>query len=729
MTKLLTDKLAQERRARLAAERLLEIKQSELAIANQQLAQQNIELTRKIQVTQANLTDLQGESDRTTDDLAAANERVEIAERRLWQTLQSAPDGFAFFDKTGHLIGANAAFLAIFEDLELIIPGVSYDMVMELLASEGLIDPGAEGSKMWLQKHRGRWQSTKPEPLHIRMWNGRHIRWCDQRGYGGDFVCVVRDVTDRITRETELNHARQRAEAANHAKSAFLANMSHEIRTPMNGIIGMADLLADTELDSTQALYATTIRNSGDALLSIINDVLDFSKIEADKLELHPAPFDIEEAILEVLRLLTPGAREKELDLELDFDLFLPRRFIGDAGRVRQILTNLIGNALKFTRDGHVMTRVTGVPDDDGRVTLHIIVEDTGIGIPDDKLSSIFGEFNQVSDRLSRKFEGTGLGLSITKRLVEMMGGEVWVDSIPGEGSAFGFRLPLPIADDADQSSLVPMTGGRVLVVDDKPLGRTILQKQFTQMGLSVLTANCAAEGRQLMSLDFDMVTIAQKLPDASGAELAQILRDDGFMQSRVAVVIDDAAPDPNALHSGHIDTILHAPICRQALFDFAAQAASDKKDYKQFEQELAQSEHSERSTQLRVMAVDDNATNRLVFEKMTDGLDIDLQLCASGAEAIETYQAFAPHLIFMDISMPDMDGTEATKHVRKIAQDNNQSVTIIALTAHAMSGDKESFVAAGLDDAMTKPLRKADLIAVIDRFQQHQTNHVDLAS
>lgn len=699
---------------------MLELKQAELREANRKLGVHAESLTRRIDETVAEVATVRHENRRVKSDLNRAQAKVEIAERRLWSSIQAIRDGFAFFGQDGRLIAANTAYLALFEDLELIVPGVGYDVIMELMVGEGLIDPGADGPKLWLQKMRGRWQSARSEPVVIRMWNDRYIRLMDQRGNGGDFVSLAIDITESVQVEAELDAARRKAETANRAKSAFLANMSHEIRTPMNGIVGMADLLEETELDESQDLYVKTIRNSGEALLSIINDVLDFSKIEADRLELRPESFDLEICLHEVVRLLEPTAQQKGIQIEVDFDMFLPEQFVGDPGRIRQILTNLIGNAVKFTETGHVIVRVTGlVEDESGLCTLHCAVEDTGIGIPEAKLDSIFGEFNQVDDKQNRKFEGTGLGLSITRRLIEMMGGEIWVESTPGEGSIFGFRVPLPLGkEETGLRDHLPMPGGRVMLVDDKPLSRSILQKHFAQLGMSVLTAHGAAEARQLMGPDFHMVLIAQNLPGVSGGELATALRSDGWMQTRIALVTEGSQARPEEMRSPHLDAILRTPTTREALLGFVRDTAQDIEVTPPSDVDSLPSQ-SQRA--MRVLAADDNATNRLVFEKMAASLDIDLVFACDGREAVTAYQSHNPDLVFMDISMPEMDGKEATASIREIEAQTGAHIPVVALTAHAMAGDQEEILAAGLDRFMTKPLRKAQLLELIREFQPHE--------
>ncbi|MEL7127317.1 MAG: ATP-binding protein, partial [Pseudomonadota bacterium] len=464
----LANKLAEERRGRLAAERLLELKQAELSAANRKLGRHAAALQGEIVETRAEVANVRTENERVRTELGQANHKVEVAERRLWHSVQTITDGFAIFNSDSEMVAANASYLAIFDKIEVIQPGVNYITLLQVMTDEGIVNTGNLAPDDWRQMMVQRWMQPEPEPTVIRLWNDQYVRLVDRRGQGGDIVSLGLNITESVEYEKQLKAARAQAEAASRAKSAFLANMSHEIRTPMNGVVGMAELLADTGLNEEQQLYVDTIRNSGEALLVIINDVLDYSKIEAQKLQLHPEPFDLERSIHEVIMLLQPSARDKGLTLLLDYDLFLPTTFVGDPGRLRQVLTNLMGNAVKFTQEGHVLVRVLGVPSPDtGEAMVTITIEDTGIGIPEDKIDHIFGEFNQVENDRNRQFDGTGLGLAISQRLVDLMGGEVWVTSEDGVGSCFGFRIPLKMSDEPlPAHPPVPDGLRRILVVD-----------------------------------------------------------------------------------------------------------------------------------------------------------------------------------------------------------------------------------------------------------------------
>ncbi|MBR9844410.1 MAG: response regulator [Rhodobacteraceae bacterium] len=704
----LTYKLAEERRARLAAERLLELKQAELFAANRKLGLHAEALSNEIVETRAEVENVRGENQRFKSDLMEAHEKVEIAERRLWHSIETIQDGFAFFDARDRMIGANNAYLAVFEGIEEVQPGIPYARILEIITEEGIFHIDDERPEEWRQKMIERWHKPTPPPTTLRLWNGEYIKLIDQRGHGGDIVSLALNITETVRYEAKLKAEQARAEAASRAKSAFLANMSHEIRTPMNGIVGMADLLKDSDLSEEQDLFVQTIKNSAEALLVIINDVLDYSKIEAEKLVLHPVSFDLERCIHEVMTLLLPTAREKGLSLVVDYDLFLPTMLVGDPGRMRQVLTNLLGNAVKFTASGHVLVRVVGTTDTTtGTCGLHIAVEDTGIGIPADKVDHIFGEFNQVEDDRNRQFEGTGLGLSITKRLIALMGGEIWVDSIEGEGTSFGFRVTLPVDEDLSlEPPVLPQDVRRVLIVDDKAISRSLLQKQMEQMGARAILCSDAQEALKRADVA-DLVLAEDVMPGMEGRVFVAGLRERGWDGPVVLL-----SGDPAVIGSGSDDlqtVLLKTPIVRRELFqkigDLVAGTPPTSTNAP-----FPDVAHGPRL--MRVLAAEDNKTNRLVLSKLLKPLDIDLSFAENGVEAVEAFETSRPDLIFMDISMPKMDGKEATQHIR--ALQGEKRVPIIALTAHAVEGDEEGILAAGLDHYLTKPLRKEAIFNAI---------------
>ena len=700
---MLTHKLAEERRARLAAERLLELKQSELFAANRKLGLHAEALSNEIVETRAEVETVRDENQRVKTDLIAANEKIEIAERRLWLSIETIQDGFAFFDSNDRMIGANRAYLRVFDGLEEVQPGICYARILELITEEGIFQIGDEAPDAWRKQMLARWHQPEPSPVTLRLWNGEYIKLVDQRGHGGDIVSLALNITETVRYEADLRAAQARAEAASRAKSSFLANMSHEIRTPMNGIVGMAELLNDGDLSEEQDLFVQTIKNSAEALLVIINDVLDYSKIEADKVVLRPERFDLERCIHEVMTLLQPSAREKGLSLVVDYDLFLPTMLVGDPGRLRQVLTNLLGNAVKFTSAGHVLVRVVGTADTEtGLCEVHIAVEDTGIGIPADKVDHVFGEFNQVDDERNRRYEGTGLGLSITKRLVELMGGDIWVDSVEGEGTSFGFRVVLPIDEDMHvEPPALPRKIRDVLIVEDKLINRTLLQKQMEQMGARTILCSDARAALDLAA-EADLVLAEAALPHLDGADLVHTLRERGW-DGPVVLLSGDAMTVAKRFADPRV-AILKTPSVRRELFrkigeiSVAPACEGAKPTRKAIPKKTGR-------RQMRVLAAEDNKTNRLVLGKFLKSLDIDLRFAENGQEAVAAFEVERPDIIFMDISMPKMDGKEATRRIREM--ENKDRVPIIALTAHAVEGDEEAILAAGLDHYLTKPVRK----------------------
>ena len=699
----IASKLTNERRSRLAAERMLELKQAELFAANRKLGQHAQELNEEIFETRAEVETIRGENLRVKSDLSAANQRIAITERRLWQTIQTINDGFAFFNEDNRMIMANNAYLAIFDGLEDIRTGVDYITILQAMTDEGIVNTADMRPTAWRQMMTERLQQPKPPPVVIQLWNGSHIRMTDQRGPDGDMISLGHDITATVRHEQELKEARAIAEGANRAKSAFLANMSHEIRTPMNGVVGMADVLIDTELDEEQRLYVDTIRNSGEALLVIINDVLDYSKIEAKKLELHPEVFDLERAIQEILMLLQPAARAKGLTLVLDYDLFMPTRLVGDPGRLRQVMTNLLGNAVKFTAHGHVMVRVTGVTNEgDDSVTAHISIEDTGIGIPENMVEHIFGEFTQVENERNRQFDGTGLGLAISQRLVEMMDGQIWVTSEEGVGSCFGFKVSLGLApDDAGDTAPDFSSIGQIMVVSEGEATRNVLARQLGRLGAKIVTSPSGAEALKTATRDLALVIVDHQMPAMDGLSFAKALSEN---KPDVPILLLSTAPGEAEKHAlrDKVSGVLQFPPPRreliariQALTGVTTQPPLDRL--------------------MRILAAEDNKTNQLVFRKMIKDLDVDLHFAANGKEAVALYQDLDPDIIFMDISMPVLDGKEATKAIRALEQGSDRHVQIVALTAHAMAGDDAGILAAGLDHYLSKPLRKPEITAQIE--------------
>jgi len=729
------DKLMQERRARLVAERQLDHLQRESDLLRARLDQALADLMRLRRQTRQDLRDeaaqqalIEGARSQALAEMESVTARASQTERRLWDSINTIRDGFAVFNDRQELVIANQAYLHPFSGYGEVQPGVSYERLAEILAFDGLVELGDDSPRAWVDAAIARWAQDPIPSADIRFANGGTARLMDRRARGGDYVSLVRDTTAITRHEAELRDARLRAEAASRAKSAFLANMSHEIRTPMNGVVGMAELLTDTALSDEQRLYAETIRSSGEALLNIINDVLDFSKIEADKLTLHPEPFDLERCIHEVLILLQAGARKRRIDLILDYDLFLPTRFLADPGRMRQVLTNLVGNAVKFTEAGHVLIRVVGVDAGEGRSQVNVTVEDTGIGIPRDQQDRIFAEFSQVDDQANRRFEGTGLGLTITRRLIEMMSGRIWVDSEPGQGSCFGFSLTLPVADDAALSQHLPIRLERVLVVDDNLINRTILQRQLQAQGVDVVLATGGAEALEILlpgkggtAPAIDLVITDHEMPGMDGMTMTRRLRAAGCDLPAILL-----SSNPTNLGDGRAGRVfrevLQKPVLRRDLLHTLQRLTGDQPEPAAVTDAPAPAPArpvgarpaDSAGRQMRILAAEDNRTNQLVLSKMIADLDIDLVFADDGQIAVETFARLQPDLIFMDISMPRMDGRAATRAIRQLP--GGAQVPIIALTAHATGGDHADILDCGLDGVLTKPIRKARLLDEIAR-------------
>jgi len=548
----------------------------------------------------------------------------------------------------------------------------------------------------------------------------------------------IRDESGRVTaivglsRDiTAIHEARLAIEANNRAKSDFLANMSHEIRTPLNGVIGMTGLLLDTALTAEQREYAETVRKSGDVLLTVINDILDFSKIEAGKLQIENLPFDLRLTLEEVNEMLCAKAEEQGLDLVLEYAPELPRHFIGDAGRIRQVLTNLIGNAIKFTETGYVSTSVSCDRQDGGQALMRVRVRDTGVGIPPEKLGMLFEKFTQADASTTRRYGGTGLGLAICKELVNLMGGEIGVESREGEGSTFWFRLPLALdaAPHAAPAPEIDLRGLRVLIVDDNPVNRRVLHEQITSWGMrngsysSAPDALSALREAARSGDPYDFVLLDYQMPGMDGAQLASAIRADPALAGAALVMLTSVSHlgEAKSLEGSGIDACLIKPVRQSSLLDTLATTHARRiQSGGQRSRETAAPESTPARSAgraLRLLVVEDNAVNQKLAARMLERLGQRADVAANGREAVEMCRLAPYDIIFMDCQMPEMDGFAAAREIRRLETAGRPAATIIAMTADVMDGVRERCLAAGMDHYIAKPVKFESLREVVQTW------------
>ncbi|MBB3649986.1 hypothetical protein FHX14_006228 [Rhizobium sp. BK619] len=579
-----------------------------------------------------------------------------------------------------------------------------------------------------LQGWRANIAARQPISTVFHVGGERWVNMDAMVSEGQHWVALFTDVTELKSREEELRHLLSRAEAADRAKSEFLANMSHEIRTPMNGVLGMAELLAKTNLDTRQKTFVDIIVKSGNALLTIINDILDFSKIDAGQMKLRRAAFDITEAVEDVATLLSSHAAEKNIELLVRAAPDLPAAVIGDAGRFRQIVTNLVGNAVKFTERGHVFVDVGFEMAGGGEIMASIRIEDTGIGIPAEKLESVFDKFSQVDASSTRRHEGTGLGLAITAGLVDLFGGYLNVESEWGKGSVFTVNLPFAVAAARLEPKPLPINvqGARILVVDDNDVNRRILTEQLSLWGFDGVAAEGGGTGLAILEaaadlgITVDAVVLDYHMPDMNGADVARRLRADRrFVELPIIFLtsmdISGTEKEFAALNGhAHLMKPARANVLRNTVVEVVR--ASRVKQASEAEIARLQAEAAapvpapapvpQRTAEfVDVLVAEDNEVNQIVFTQILQGTGLSFLVVDNGEEAVAAWERHAPRIIMMDVSMPVMNGHQATQTIREREKGQGHRVPIIGVTAHALESDRELCLDAGMDDYMSKPI------------------------
>jgi signal transduction histidine kinase/DNA-binding response OmpR family regulator/HAMP domain-containing protein len=651
---------------------------------------------------------------------------IQQARRRLDDAIESIQEGFALFDADDRLLLRNSRYgELLYNDMDVPEPGTPYETILQRAVERALIlgvdKPHGDWISERLEQHR------KPGASHQQQRaSGRWISINERRTADGGTVAVYSDITEIKQHEQELadlveelRAARDQAEAATMAKTAFLATMSHEIRTPLNGVVGMSRLLGETKLDAEQRDFTATIIQAADTLLAIINDILDFSKVEAGAMEIEQAPMDLHATMENALELVAAKAAEKKLELACQIEPEVPAWIIGDSVRVKQILLNLLNNAVKFTEAGEIVLAVSLLKADaEGPERLGLSVRDTGIGIPKDRMDRLFRSFSQVDASTSRRYGGTGLGLAIAKRLVELMGGAIAVESEKGVGTTFSFSIPLrPASQPEDErldAWLTGLQGRRALVVDDNRTNRQILERKLGAWGLDVRQTGSPQEALDWIAggAKFDLCVIDYLMPQMDGLELAQRIRQDKGKAAPPIILCSASTPSGSDFRQKvagmDFSAVLTKPAKSRHLLKALYEAV--RRDADESTSATAESPRATDvacrpdGTPLTMLVVDDNRINQKVATKILARLGYAPDIVSSGEEAVRACMAGRYDVVLMDIEMPEMDGMAATSLIRQKLPKPEQPY-VVALTANAMAQERERYLRSGMDDYLSKPL------------------------
>jgi two-component system sensor histidine kinase/response regulator len=651
------------------------------------------------------------------------NEETFSEERELLRTLiDNVPDRIYVKDSESRWIVANRALsdLVGADNPRDMLGKTDFDYFPKEIASSFFANEQAilqAGTPIFNLEERtidkdgsAKWVSTTKVPLR------------DRSGQIIGIMGIGRDVT-------ALKLAKETAESASRAKNEFLANMSHEIRTPMNGIIGMTELLLDTDLDDEQRNYLNVAKLSADSLLSLINDILDYSKIEAGKLEIDSIDFNVGISVGETMKTLSLRAHQKGLELAFEISPDVPDALVGDPGRLRQIIVNLIGNAIKFTERGEVVLHIETKSRSEDTIQLHFTVADTGIGIPADKQKAIFEAFEQADGSMTRKYGGTGLGLAISTRLVELMGGQIWVESKLNHGSKFHFtanfnlqKLPARTVVPRDPQTLRDM---RVLVVDDNATNRQILLKMLQNWHMKPIAANSGAEAivalreGKTAGQFYSLILLDAQMPEMDGFTLAEAIKQNPDWKAASVMMLSSAGQRGDAMRCRELGVAayLTKPIQQSELLDAIVTALGTRAMNETSPSVVTRHSLRESRNHLEILLAEDNAVNQLVARRLLEKYGHSVTVANDGKKALEAMEEKRFDLVLMDIQMPEMNGFQATQAIREKEKVTGKRTPIVAMTAHTMKGDKEKCIAAGMDSYLTKPIRTEELLAVLDEI------------